>query len=281
MSGLSVRALQRRRPAGKHLERAGACALLVALALTACAGPASRPTVQQSVPHGPGAPTGSGRVEGTVTVLAAASLTEAFDAIKSQVETAHPDVSVQISYGSSATLVQQVNQGAPADVIALAGESAAKPLDASLVKGSRIFATNDLEIAVPPDNPGHVTSLADLGRPGLKVVLCVETAPCGRAATTTLEKAKVNASVVSRETDVKATLAKVRLGEADAAIVYHSDVFSAKGSVVGIPILADVNTTLRYPIISLDQSPATQAFVDAVLSDSGEKAVQSFGLGAP
>lgn len=254
-------------------------AAVVLLGLTACGSPGPDASVDRSGTEG--GTVGAGQLQGTVTVLAAASLTEAFDAIKAQVEAAHPDVSVQVSYGSSATLVQQVNQGAPADVIALAGESAAKPLDPSLAKQTKIFATNVLEIAVPPDNPGHVTSLADLGRPGLKVVLCAETAPCGKAATTTLEKAKVNASVVSREIDVKATLAKVRLDEADAAIVYHSDVFSAKGAVVGIPIPEDVNTRLRYPIISLDLNPATEAFVDAVLSDSGLKTVESFGLGAP
>jgi molybdate transport system substrate-binding protein len=263
--------------ARKHLERAGIGGLLAVLTLTACTGPSAIPAGLT----GHSGQSGAARVTGSVTVLAAASLTEAFDAIKAQVEEAHPGMSVQVSYGSSATLVQQVNQGAPADVIALAGEAAAKPLDPSLVKATKIFATNDLEIAVPPDNPGHVTSLADLGRPGLKVVLCAETAPCGMAASATLEKAKVNASVVSREIDVKATLTKVRLGEADAAIVYHSDVFSAKGSVIGIPIAGSDNTQLRYPIISLDENPATTAFLDAVLSNSGLKTIQSFGFGAP
>jgi molybdate transport system substrate-binding protein len=256
---------------------------VVLLGLAACgtSNPQS-PTDRPGAKGEAGAAAGSqSAMTGTVTVLAAASLTEAFDAITAQVEAAHPGVTVHVSYGSSATLVQQVNQGAPADVIALAGESAAQPLDPSLVKDTRVFATNVLEIAVPPDNPGHVTGLRDLGRPGLKVVLCAETAPCGKAATTTLEKAKVNASVVSREIDVKATLAKVRLGEADAAIVYHSDVLSAKGAVIGIPIPRDLNTTLRYPIIALDQNPATTAFVDAVLSTSGLQTVESFGLGAP
>jgi molybdate transport system substrate-binding protein len=271
----------RRRP--RRLTGAPAVGAVVLLGLAACGtsspqSPADRPGSNGETGAAAGSRTA---VTGTVTVLAAASLTEAFDAIKAQVQAAHPGLTVHVSYGSSATLVQQVNQGAPADVIALAGESAAQPLDPSLVKDTRVFATNVLEIAVPPDDPGHVTSVADLGRPGLKVVLCAETAPCGKAATTTLEKAKVNASVVSREIDVKATLAKVRLGEADAAIVYHSDVISAKGAVTGIPIPGDVNTTLRYPIITLDENPATTAFVDAVLSSSGLKTIESFGLGAP
>lgn len=266
---------RRRRPAR---VTAGVAVVAGALAMAACGAPTSADRPRAEVKTGSAA---AGQLEGTVTVLAAASLTDAFDAIKAQVEAAHPGVTVQISYGSSTTLVQQVNQGAPADVIALAGESAAQPLDPSHVRQTAVFATNVLEIAVPPSNPGHVRSLADLGRPGLKVVLCAETAPCGKAAGATLEKAQVRASVVSGEIDVKATLAKVRLGEADAAIVYRSDVFSAKGSVVGIPIPDDVNTELRYPIISLDDSPATTAFVGAVLSPAGLKTIQSFGLGAP
>lgn len=279
MSNCADRVTSRRRPLAGPL----AVAAIAVIGLVSCGtgnpqSPADHPGSNGEAGAAAGSPSA---VTGTVTVLAAASLTEAFDAITEQVESAHPGVTVHVSYGSSATLVQQVNQGAPADVIALAGESAAQPLDPSLVKDTKVFATNSLEIAVPPDNPGHVTSLTDLGRPGLKVVLCAETAPCGKAATTTLDKAKVNASVVSREIDVKATLAKVRLGEADAAIVYHSDVLSAKGAVTGIPIPADLNTTLRYPIIALDQNPATTAFVDAVLSTSGLQTVESFGLGAP
>ena len=221
------------------------------------------------------------RLTGTVTVLAAASLTESFDAVRADLERANPGLTVQISYGSSATLVQQANQGAPADVIALAGEAAAKPLDPSLVRSSEIFAENSLEIAVPPGNPGRVSGLADLARPDLKVVLCETTVPCGAAAATTLAKAKVDAHVVSREIDVKATLAKVSLGEAYAAIVYHSDIVAAKGAVQGIPIPHDVNTLLRYPVIALDDQAPTRAFIDAVLSPSGRRTLEALGFTTP
>ncbi|MEO7754199.1 MAG: molybdate ABC transporter substrate-binding protein [Terracoccus sp.] len=223
----------------------------------------------------------TGALSGTVTVLAAASLTDSFTTLAADFHAANPGVTVEPSYGASSTLVQQVNNGAPADVIALAGQSAAAPLDPTLVVRTDVFATNVLEIAVPPDNPGTVTGLADLGRTGLKVVLCAASVPCGKAADTTLAKAGVTASVVSRELDVKATLAKVRLGEADAAVVYRSDVVAAKGSVRGIPVPDAVNTTLRYPIIALDREAATSAFVAYVLSRAGEATVQSFGLGAP
>ena len=217
----------------------------------------------------------------TVTVLAAASLTESFDRLRADFGDSHPGIGVEVSYGSSATLVQQVNQGAPAQVIALAGEAAAEPLDRSLVKKSGIFATNVLEIAVPPDNPGKVNDINDLGRAGLKVVLCAETVPCGKAADATFKKARVVPSVVSREVDVKAALAKVKLGEADAAVVYHSDVVAADGAVTGVPIRDPLNTSLRYPIITLADDAATAEFVEYVLSPEGLSTVQSFGLGAP
>lgn len=226
-------------------------------------------------------PTTGATADRTVTVLAAASLTESFDQLKQEFEADHPGVTVEVSYGSSATLVQQVNHGAPGHVIALAGEAAAEPIDETLVKRSDIFATNVLEIAVPPSNPGRVTDIDDLDRPGLKVVLCAEAVPCGRAADATFTKARIVPSVVSREVHVKATLSKVRLGEADAAVVYHSDVVAARGAVKGVVIRDAVNTSLRYPIITLSDDPATAAFVDDVLSSEGQRVLQSFGLGPP
>lgn len=227
-------------------------------------------------------PSGEGATRsGTVTVLAAASLTESFDSIASAFEAAHPGVAVEVSYGSSATLVQQVNNGAPADVIALAGESAAESLDASLVRDRTVFATNVLEIAVPPSNPAGITSIDDLGRPGLKVVLCAPTVPCGMAADATFAKSRIVPSVVSREIDVKATLAKVRLGEADAAVVYHSDVVAAKGAVTGIEIPIPFNTALRYPVIRLDDEPATRAFVELLLGEEARTTLAALGFGVP
>jgi len=215
-----------------------------------------------------------------VTVLAAASLTEAFQRIEKEYEQAHPEVDVQISFAASSTIVAQVSGGAPADVVALAGEAAASPLAAQPVAGRSVIATNTLEIGVPQGNPSRIASLADLARPGLKVVLCASSVPCGAAADAALAKAHVAASVVSRETDVRATLTKVRLGEADAAIVYHSDVASAKGQVSGIPVPAEANQTLRYPLIWLNTRPTTIAFA-AYVSKEGQKALQDNGFGMP
>jgi molybdate transport system substrate-binding protein len=254
---------------------------LVPLALAACgAGTDSAgSTGRQGSSGAPGAQ--AQRLEGTVTVLAAASLTESFDRLKADFEAANPGVTVETSYGSSSTLVQQVNNGAPAQVIALAGAAAAEPLDKSLVKQTRTFATNVLEIAVPPGNPAGVTSVNDLGKPTVKVVLCADTVPCGKAAQATFRKARIVPNVVSKEVDVKATLAKVKLGEADAAVVYHSDVVAAKDAVTGVAIQVPFNTRLDYPVIRLADDAATKAFVAYVLSAQGLATVQSFGLGAP
>jgi molybdate transport system substrate-binding protein len=258
---------------------AWAAATLAVLGLVACGGAVPAPGGGSGRP-GDSAAAGT-PLSGTVTVLAAASLTEAFDKVGQDFEAAHPGVTVETSYGSSATLVQQVDNGAPASVVALAGTAAAQPLDRELVKDSRTFATNVLEIAVPPGNPAKVSSLADLARPGVTVVLCADTVPCGRAAQATFAKAGVVPNVVSKEIDVKATLAKVKLGEADAAVVYHSDVVAAKGAVAGVGIPARDNTQLRYPVITLADDAATTAFVAYLLSAPGLATLRSFGFGAP
>ncbi|WP_374970453.1 molybdate ABC transporter substrate-binding protein [Terrabacter sp. BE26] len=252
---------------------------VAALLLAACGATTSTSSDVAAQPGAGGASSAS--LHGTVTVLAAASLTESFDQLAKAFEAAHPGVRIETSYGSSATLVQQVANGAPASVLALAGTAAAKPLDKSLVRDTRTFASNVLEIAVPAGNPGGVRSIDDLAKPSVKVVLCADTAPCGKAAQATFAKAHVSPNVVSKEIDVKATLAKVKLGEADAAVVYHSDVVAAKDSVTGVPIPSQLNTRLDYPVITLSDDAATRAFVAYVLSAQGRSTVQSFGFGAP
>jgi molybdate transport system substrate-binding protein len=253
-------------------------AALVATLLAACG---SSPSSADGTGHQGTSGASAASLQGTVTVLAAASLTESFDQLKKDFETANPGVTVETSYGSSATLVQQVDNGAPASVLALAGTAAADPLDKGLVKDSQTFATNVLEIAVPPSNPADVTSIDDLAKPDVKVVLCADTVPCGKAAHATFEKAGIVPNVVSKEVDVKATLAKVKLGEADAAVVYHSDVVAARGAVTGVEIASHDNTTLSYPVITLGGDAATKAFVAYLLSQKGLATVQSFGFGAP
>ena len=229
-----------------------------------------------------GAP-GHATTRHTVVVLAASSLTESLTAIAQDFEASHPGTDVQLSFAASSTLVTQVNQGAPADLIALAGTSAMGPLDKGRIvkNGTRSLASNTLEIATPPSNPGNVNAITDLSRPTLKVVLCAATVPCGKAAAKALSAAGVVAHVVSYEIDVKATLAKVQLGEADAAIVYHSDVVSAGVRVRGVQIPASVNQTLDYPLVRLTDDPTTVELMTFLLSDQGRKRLRDNGFLTP
>ncbi len=251
------------------LAAAAVAAVAVAIGAAGCSAAAG----------GPGNPP----TRHTVVVLAASSLTESLTAIAKDFEASHPGIDVQLSFAASSTVVAQVNQGAPADLIALAGKSAMGPLDTSRVAkdGTRTLASNILEIATPPSNPGNVNAITDLSRPTVKVVLCAATVPCGKAAAKTLSAAGVVAHAVSYEIDVKATLAKVRLGEADAAIVYHSDVVSAGVRVRGVPIPASVNQTIDYPLVRLTDDPTTVEFMTFALSDQGRKRLRDNGFLTP
>ena len=230
----------------------------------------------------PGAPEPAGE-PGTVTVLAAASLTEPLTALADRYERDHPGVTVRLSFGSSTTLAQQIAEGAPADVYASAGEAALDllPPDAARDGGRATIARNTMEIATPPDDPGSVTDLADLADPDLDVVLCAASVPCGRAADEVLATAGVTAHVVSREVDVRATLTKVALGEADAAIVYHSDVVGAGPSVRGVPIPRADEVTLDYPLLWFSTDPDVEGFARYVAGPEGTAALTAAGFLAP
>lgn len=224
-------------------------------------------------------------MSGTVTVLGASSLTEAFTALAHRFEAAHPGVRVRTSFAASSELAAQVRQGAPADVFASADTvNMAEVRDAHDTVGTpRVFARNRLEIAVEPGNPRHVRSLADLARPGTVVVLCASQVPCGRLADEALARAGVALTPASREADVKATLTKVALGEADAGIVYVTDV-RANDQVAGVPIPSAVNPTTDDPIAVLRQAPnatGARSFVDFVLGAAGRRVLASFGFLAP
>src|SRR4051812_47018525 len=162
----------------------------------------------------------------TLFVFAAASLTETFTSLGKTFETAHPGVTVKFNFGGSSALAQQITQGAPADVFAAASPATMKIVTDAHGAASTpaVFARNRLEIAVPPGNPGKVKTVEDLADPKLKVVECAPEVPCGAAAVKALGAAKVTVKPVSQEQDVKAALTKVRLGEADAALVYRTDV---------------------------------------------------------
>jgi len=224
----------------------------------------------------------------TLVVFAAASLTESFTALGDTFESGNPGVTVRFSFAGSSTLAQQISQGAPADVFAAASPATmARVTDAGLARDTpQIFARNRLTIAVPADNPGGIRGLPDLARPGRKVVLCALQVPCGAAAAAALDAAGVTVKPVSLEQDVKAALTKISLGEADAALVYRSDVKAAagKGKVRGIEFPEAAKAINDYPIVVLDRArqPAlARQFVQLVLSEQGRSVLTRAGLEAP
>lgn len=229
---------------------------------------------------------GSGGSGGkTLTVFAAASLTETFTKLGKDFEGAHPGVKVRFNFGGSSALAQQITQGAPADVFAAASGTTMKTVtDAGDASGPTVFAKNRLVIAVPKGDPAKVHALADLAAPKLKVVLCAEQVPCGAAAKKALASANLKVKPVSQEQDVKAVLTKVRLGEADAGLVYRTDARSAAGQVEGIEFPESAKAINDYPIAALAKAPQSalaKQFVQYVLSQPGKTALGAAGFESP
>ncbi|MEU1054132.1 molybdate ABC transporter substrate-binding protein [Streptomyces sp. NPDC005876] len=252
---------------------AGAAALLT---LTACA----------SADSDAGSGGSSREPSGTVTVFAAASLKESFTALGERFERAHPGTKVTFSFGGSDTLAASITGGAPADVFAAASPKTMKTVtDAGGTDGNpAIFARNRLEIATLPGNPHQVSSLKDLTAPGLKVVLCDRTVPCGSAARTALDAAGLKLTPVSYEEDVKSALNKVVLKEADAAVVYRTDVKAAGDKVEGVEFPESARAVNDYPIALLKDAPnatAAKAFVDLVRSADGRGTLTGAGFLQP
>lgn len=225
------------------------------------------------------------KVTGTITVLAAASLTGSFDQIAKTFEDDNPGTTVKISYGGSSALAEQINQGAPVDVFASAAESNMKQVtDAGNANTPKTFVKNKMEIAVPPSNPANITKVEDLAKSGVKVALCQPAVPCGVVAAQVFKNAGITVTPVTQEQDVKSTLTKVELNEADAAVVYVTDVKAAGDKVKGITIPDDVNATTDYPIATMKNAPnaaGAKAFMDYVLSDAGIKVLEDAGFSKP
>ena len=223
---------------------------------------------------------------GEITVFAAASLTESFDTIAKQFEKKYPDVDVKFDYDSSSNLATQINQGAPADVFASADED---NLNKTIVSGTVtpppvVFAKNRLEIAVEKGNPKKIKGLADLQKSGLVVVLCADQVPCGKYAAESLANAGVTITPASKEENAKATLSKVSIGEADASIVYVTDVKAAKGATGGVRIAAKMNVIATYPMGVVKESQhaaAAKAWVQFVKSKEGQRTLRRFGFLPP
>lgn len=264
----------------QRLRRAGA--RTVAGLLSACVALAGCGVTDGSATEGEDGGSGSGEL----VVFAAASLSDAFAEVADAYAAAHAGTRVVVNTAGSQILAHQVTQGAPADVFASADPAQMAVVDeAGYVDGTPlVFASNRLAIAVEPGNPRGIGGLGDLDDPGLVVVLPAEQVPAGAYAREALAAAGVALQPTSQEPDVRATLSKVALGEADAAIVYASDVAVAAGRVDGVAIPTAANVTATYPIAALTSAAdptAAGAFVDFVLADAGQAILARHGLQPP
>ncbi|MFE7605088.1 molybdate ABC transporter substrate-binding protein [Brachybacterium paraconglomeratum] len=252
----------------KTLLRSAAAAAAIALTAAACGsgGSAEDPAAAPVTLH----------------VFAAASLQEPFEELGEQFESEHEDVTVEFSFAGSSTLVEQIQQGAPADVFASADtKNMDKLTDAGLEEADPVdFTTNTLRIAVPAGNPAGVTDLASLTG-DLNLVVCAPEVPCGAATETVEEAAGLEFAPVSEEQSVTDVLNKVTSGEADAGLVYVTDVEKAGDAVEGIDFPEAQEAVNTYPITTVDGSANPQLgqeFVDLVTGEEGQKALAGYGF---
>lgn len=220
----------------------------------------------------------------SLRVAAASSLTDVFNDIGAQFMRDNPDIAITFNFASSSDLALQISQGLPADVFASADvKNMAKVTDAGLLEGQpTAFATNSLEIVVEKGNPLHIVSLAQLTTPGLLFVTCPIEVPIGRYTAEVLRNAGVTVTPASLEENAKGILTKVALGEADAGIVYRTDILAAGSSVTGVPIADKINVNPLYVVGTLRDShakEATQRFIDLLNSDQGREKLSKFGFG--
>jgi molybdate transport system substrate-binding protein len=225
-------------------------------------------------------------VSGEVVVFAASSLTEAFTEMAEAFSAANPDARITFNFAGSGDLVTQINEGAPADVyvsaddtnmqkLVDAGENANEPV---------VIARNTFQIIVGRGNPAGITGLSDLAGSDLIVVLCDDTVPCGKGAAEVLAKAGVTVRPASLEDKVKSVVTKVATGEADAGIVFVTDVKAVGDTAFGVDIPADVNVISNYPIVLTKQAAnaeAARAFIEFVASDAGQAILAKYGFLAP
>jgi len=259
----------------------GAAALL---ALTACSSSDSDSNSTKSDTSS--SASSSPKLSGTVTVFAAASLQESFTTLGKEFEKEHPGTKVTFNFGGSDTLAASITGGAPADVFAAASpKTMAIVTDKNDAVGTpATFVRNQLEIATLPGNPDKVSSLKDLTKSSLKVVLCDKTVPCGAAAQKALTAGKLKLVPVSFEQDVKSALTKVELKEADAAVVYKTDVKTAGSKVQGVEFPESADAVNAYPIALLKNAPnaaVAKEFIALVRSAQGQKVLTEAGFLKP
>ncbi len=255
---------------------AGALLVLAAL-LTGCSS-------AQPVDPTP-SPDRNSSVSGDVTVFAAASLSDAFAALALAFQAVQTEVNVNLNFGGSSMLAEQILQGAPADVFASADRATMRRVvEAGAADHDELFATNVLELVVAPGNPAGIRGLADLQRSDLAIALCAADVPCGAATRRALAVAGITPRPDTLEQDVKSVLTRVRLGEADVGVVYRTDVSSAERDVDGVPFPEAASAVNEYPIASLTDAPhpeAAEAFVAFVLSGPARAILDEAGFGAP
>jgi molybdate transport system substrate-binding protein len=277
----------------KHLHRVPLVSafVLLALLLVACSGGST--TATGSSTSSASTPTTASQSPVTLNVFAAASLTESFNDIATQYHTSHPNVTLKYNFNGSQLLAQQIINGAAADVFASADTTnMQKVSNPGLVNNPKIFVQNKLTVVIPTSNPGHITTLKDLAKKGLKIVVAAPSVPVGKYGLQMLDnmgksseygpsyESAVKANFVSQEENVKAVVQKVQLGEADAGIVYHTDVTNAivnKVKLIDIP--DNFNVIARYPIaVTKNSAHAAEAqdFVQYILSAGGQATLEKY-----
>lgn len=222
----------------------------------------------------------------TLTVLAAASLTDTFTDLAEEFESAHEGVEVRLAFDSSATLAAQAVEGAPADVLATADlVTMQSAIDGSAVDDeAQVFATNTMVLVAPASNPAGISAFGDIGDGSVSYVVCVHTAPCGKVGTALLEANGITHEPASLEVDVKAVLAKVTADEADAGLVYATDAVEAGDAVEEFEVPGAEAEITTYPVARLVQASdaeLAQEFIDLVLSAEGRAVLADAGFGPP
>jgi molybdate transport system substrate-binding protein len=227
---------------------------------------------------------GSSSSADTITVAAAASLTQAFTEIGQDFEANNPGSKVTFSFGSSATLATQITQGAPIDVFAAASPATMKTVTEAGANPPIDFASNTLQIAVPKGNPGKITGLSDFTDESRKIAICAPQVPCGAAAIQVFAAAKIVPAPDTLEQDVKAALQRVESDEVDAALVYETDVLGAGDNVEGIEFPEAARAVNVYQIATLrasENAAIAQRFVEYVRSVDGQAVLGEAGFGRP
>jgi molybdate transport system substrate-binding protein len=273
-----------RRTSGRFAVAVALLAVVAAAGSVAFATTPSPPSTEEGTTETPASSTPA--LDGDITVFAAASLTESFTEVGAAFAAAHPDATATFSFDASSALVQQIIEGAPADMFASADTANMDKLTDAELNGTEpvVFATNVMTIIVAADNPLGITGVEDLVDSDTKVVVCATEVPCGNYANQIFDAAGVDVTPVSLEQNVRGVVTKVTAGEADAGIVYVTDVISAGDAADMVEIPEEINVVAEYPIAAVagsEHHDVDQAFIDFLLGDEGQAILADYGFGSP